>query len=151
EAANRLSDIQAAEHHEIQVVLADAARGLRRFADAITAAVAFVAAADLLQAKARLVAGDGWTVPTLVEQGALRLHGARHPLLLRQRPGETIVPLDIALGDPHHLLVVTGPNTGGKTVVLKTIGLLALMALCGVPVPADAGAQVPFLTAVQAD
>ena len=151
EAANRLSDAQAAEHREIQVVLADAARGLRRLGDEIVAAVGFTGAADLLQAETRLVVDDGYAVPALVEDGALRLHDARHPLLLRQRDAAAIVPLHIALGDPHHLLVVTGPNTGGKTVVLKTIGLLALMAISGVPVPAAPGAQVPFFTAVQAD
>jgi DNA mismatch repair protein MutS2 len=150
-AANRLSDAASAEHREINVVLADAARGLRALAGGIEAAVAFVAAADLLQAKARLVVRDGWTVPRLVEGGPLRLHGARHPLLLRQREAAEIVPLDVALGDPHHLLVVTGPNTGGKTVVLKTLGLLSLMAQSAVPLPAYAGAQVPFLRAVQAD
>lgn len=151
EAANRLSDAQSAESREIQVVLADAARGLRRLAGEIAGAVEFAAAADLLQAKARLVIVDGYTVPALVETGVLRLHDARHPLLLRQRDAAAIVPLHIALGDPNHLLVVTGPNTGGKTVVLKTLGLLALMALSGVPVPAAAGAQVPFFRAVQAD
>ncbi|MBL9079814.1 MAG: hypothetical protein JNL08_20090 [Planctomycetes bacterium] len=151
EAANRLSDAQAAEHREIQVVLVSAARGLRRLEGEILAAVEFTARADLLQAKARLVLGNGYTVPTVVEHGAMRLHDARHPLLLRQRPADAIVPLDLALGDPHHLLVVTGPNTGGKTVVLKTIGLLALMAASGVPIPAAAGAQVPFFAAVQAD
>ncbi|MCB9877418.1 MAG: endonuclease MutS2 [Planctomycetes bacterium] len=151
EAANRLSDAQAAENHEINVVLADAARGLRRHADELTAAVQFVAAADLLQAKARLVANDGYTVPEVLEGGPLRLRGARHPLLLAGANPAPVVPLDIALGDPHHLLVVTGPNTGGKTVVLKTIGLLALMATAGVPIPAAAGAQVPFLRAVRAD
>jgi len=151
EAANRLSDAQSAESREIQVVLADAARGLRRLAGDVEAAVEFVAAADLLQAKVRLVNVDGYTVPTLVESGILRLHDARHPLLLRQREAAAIVPLHLALGDPHHLLVVTGPNTGGKTVVLKTLGLLALMALSGVPIPAAAGAQVPFFRAVQAD
>jgi DNA mismatch repair protein MutS2 len=88
-------------------------------------------------------------VPDVVADGPLRLHGARHPLLLQR--GDGIVPLDVALGDPHHLLVVTGPNTGGKTVVLKTIGLLACMAVSGLPIPADVGAQVPFFTAVQVD
>ncbi|MEO6593202.1 MAG: hypothetical protein ABIP94_00445, partial [Planctomycetota bacterium] len=130
-AANRLSDAQAAENREINVVLADAARGLGRMASEMQACVEFVALADLLQAKARLVVNDGYTVPTLIETGALRLHGARHPLLLRQREASSIVPLDVALGDPNHLLVVTGPNTGGKTVVLKTMGLLALMAIAG--------------------
>ena len=149
EAANGLSDAQAAEHREINVVLADAGRGLRRWAADIDACVMFVAVADLLQAKARLVNEEGFVVPDLVDDGPLRLVGARHPLLLQRGAG--IVPLDVALGDPHHLLVVTGPNTGGKTVVLKTIGLLALMAISGVPIPAAAGAQVPFFTAVQVD
>lgn len=151
EAANRLSDAQSAASREIQVVLADAARGLRRLGEQIVRAVGFVADADLLQAKARLVITDGFTVPMLVDTGALRLHDARHPLLLRQRDAASIVPLQLALGDPHHLLVVTGPNTGGKTVVLKTLGLCVLMALSGVPVPAAAGAQIPFFDAVQAD
>lgn len=149
DAANRLSDAQAAEHREINVVLADAGRGLRRYARDIDVCVAFVAAADLLQAKARLVRELGFVVPDVVADGPLRLHGARHPLLLQR--GDGIVPLDVALGDPHHLLVVTGPNTGGKTVVLKTIGLLACMAVSGLPIPADVGAQVPFFTAVQVD
>jgi DNA mismatch repair protein MutS2 len=151
DAANRLADAVAAENREINVVLADAARGLRRLTGEVAGAVDFVAVADLLQAKARLVAVEGWTVPALVEDGSLRLHGARHPQLLRQRPVDEIVPLDVALGEPNHLLVVTGPNTGGKTVVLKTIGLLAAMALSAVPIPADAGAQVPFFCAIQAD
>ncbi len=151
EVANRLSDARAAEHREVNVVLADAARGLRRYGPPVSAGVEFVAAVDLLQARARLSVDDGYVVPAVVRDGALRLRGARHPVLLQAQDKDEIVPLDVALGDPHHLLVVTGPNTGGKTVVLKTIGLLALMAISGVPIPAEEGAQVPFLVAVQAD
>jgi DNA mismatch repair protein MutS2 len=153
EAADRLSDAQAAERREINVVLADAARGLRRSDRDVVAGVEFVAAADLLQAQARLLAA-GFTTPRIVADGPLRIVGARHPLLVMRRDAAAagaIVPLAVALGDPHRLLVVTGPNTGGKTVVLKTIGLLALMALAGVPVPAEEGAQFPFFAAVQAD
>jgi len=151
DAANELSDAQAAENHEITVVLADAARGLRRYRDEVERAVAFVADVDLLQAKARFVTERGFVVPEVLEGGALRLRDARHPLLLQAHEEEEIVPLDVALGDPHHLVVVTGPNTGGKTVVLKTIGLLSLMAISGVPIPAAEGAQVPFFRAVHAD
>jgi len=151
EVANRLSDEQAAENREINVVLADTARGLRRYGREIDSCVAFVARVDLLQAKARFVVEDGFTVPTVRQDGTMRLRGARHPLLLQTQAKEEIVPLDIALGDPHHLVVVTGPNTGGKTVVLKTVGLLSLMAISGVPIPADAGAEVPFLRSVHAD
>ena len=109
EAANRLSDAQAAEHRERNVVLADAARGLRRLLAEIQAAVWFVGAADLLAAKARLCVEDGYTVPEVVEDGPLRLRSARHPLLQRGAAAQSIVPLDLALGDPNHLLVVTGP------------------------------------------
>lgn len=150
EAANRLTDAQAAEHREINVVLADAARGLRRCGTDIDAAVRFVADADLLQAKARLLQA-GFVAPSVVASGPLRLVAAGHPLLLQRRDGGHVVPLAVALGDPHRLLVVTGPNTGGKTVVLKTIGLLALMAISGVPIPAAIGAQVPFFRSVHVD
>lgn len=151
EAANRLSDAMAAEHREIQVVLANAARLLRRLEPELLHAVGRLGEMDLAQAKARLVAELGFHVPRLTETGPLRLRGARHPILLRQRPAAEIVPLDVALGDPNHVLVVTGPNTGGKTVVLKTIGLLAVMALCAVPLPADEGCTLPFYEAVQVD
>lgn len=151
EVANQLSDERAAENREINVVLADTARGLRRYGQEIENSVEFVARADLLQAKARLVVEDGYTVPKVVPDGAMRLRGARHPLLLQTQDRAEIVPLDIALGDPHHLVVVTGPNTGGKTVVLKTVGLLSLMAISGLPIPADVGAEVPFLRSVHAD
>lgn len=151
EAANRLSDAQAAEHKEINVVLAQLGRGLRRLQAQIELAVQFVAGLDLLQAKARLCSEDGYTVPKLLEQGPLRLFAARHPMLLQKSAEREIVPLDLGLGDPSRVLVVTGPNTGGKTVVLKTIGLLALMAMAAVPIPAASGSQVPFFDAVLAD
>lgn len=150
DAANKLSDALAREAREIQVALVHAARGLQKLGPELRASVAFVAAADLLQAKARLCF-EGFVVPSVVRGGILRVAGARHPLLLRSQIADQVVPLDLALGDPHRLLVVTGPNTGGKTVVLKTVGLLAVMARSGVPVPAEPGATFPFFTAVKAD
>jgi DNA mismatch repair protein MutS2 len=87
----------------------------------------------------------------VVDAGPIRLLDARHPLLLGGKRSADVVPLDLTLGEPYRLLVVTGPNTGGKTVVLKTVGLLAVMALCGVPIPAAAGTQVPFLDGVFVD
>lgn len=150
EAANRLSDAQAAEHREIQIVLANCSRGLGRMRREVRRAIGCLAALDLKVAKARLV-GAGFTVPEVAETGPLRLRGARHPILLRGRGADPVVPLDVTLGDPARVLVVTGPNTGGKTVVLKTVGLLALMAMSGVPIPAAAGARIPWFTAVLAD
>lgn len=86
--------------------------------------------------------------PPLAE--GLRLDRARHPLLQRQM-GDDVVPLDLRLGDHEDLLVVTGPNTGGKTLVLKTVGLLVWMANRGLPVTAAEGSAVPTLRAVVAD
>ena len=149
EAANRLSDAVAREHREINVVLAALAGGLQRMGPELLAAVAFLAEADLLQAAARLALEPGFCVPALTDGGPLRLRQARHPLLLRSR--QATVPLDLALGDPNRILVVTGPNTGGKTVVLKTVGLLALMAQSGLPIPAEEGSQLPWFDAIQAD
>jgi DNA mismatch repair protein MutS2 len=151
EAANRLSDARAAEQHEIQVVLAHILRGLRKVRADVEGAIAALVQLDLGTASARLIHQDGFLAAPVVETGPIRLRDARHPLLLGQKRSADVVPLELTLGDPYRLLVVTGPNTGGKTVTLKTVGLLAVMALCGVPIPAAAGTQIPFLDGVFVD
>ncbi len=81
----------------------------------------------------------------------ITLRQARHPLLLRQMGADEVEELNLGLGRDYDLLVVTGPNTGGKTVVLKTVGLLAVLALCGLPISAGDGCNVPALSGVHAD
>ncbi|MEE2887398.1 MAG: hypothetical protein VX951_08205 [Planctomycetota bacterium] len=149
--ANALSDARSAEHREIQVILAHVCRALRRYEAEILDAVRAIVDLDVAVAKARLLADPDYSVPEVVEDGALRLDDARHPLLLAAMAREDIHPLSLELGDRFRVLVVTGPNTGGKTVVLKTIGLLSLMALSGVPIPARAGARVPVFDGVFVD
>ncbi|MEZ5964941.1 MAG: hypothetical protein R3F56_13960 [Planctomycetota bacterium] len=151
EAANRLSDARAAEQHEIQVVLAHILRGLRKVRGDVEGALAALVELDLGTACARLIHQDGFLAAPVVDAGPVRLVQARHPLLLQQRAAGDVVPLDLTLGDPYRLLVVTGPNTGGKTVTLKTVGLLPIMALAGVPIPAGKGTQIPFLDGVFVD
>ena len=155
ETANRLADARADEHREIQVVLTQVCRGLRRLRDEVEAAVVGMEALDLAMARARLIHEDGWRAVPVTAGGPLLLREALHPLLLRavalRGKREELVPLDLSLGDPHRVLVVTGPNTGGKTVVLKTVGLLALMAMAGVPIPAGAGSSIPLFDGVFAD
>jgi DNA mismatch repair protein MutS2 len=115
---------------------------------------------DLLQAKARFSLDFAMTRPTLGQGQELWLRQARHPLLIhlfRQEAGSPagqprqVVPIDVHLGRDFRLLVITGPNTGGKTVALKTVGLLCLMAQAGMHIPAAEGSQVPLLHRVLAD
>jgi DNA mismatch repair protein MutS2 len=150
DAANALADARAAEHREIQVIIAHLCRGLRRNRTAIEQAVDALVGLDLALARARLIAEDGFVAAEVADSGPLVLRDARHPILLACTAAADLVPLDVTLGEPRRLLVITGPNTGGKTVVLKTIGLLALMAHCGVPVPA-AQARFPWFDGVFAD
>jgi len=95
---------------------------------------------------------DGRPRPSMASEARLLLHNARHPLLERnlKSKGASVVPISVELEGPRRQLVITGPNTGGKTVALKTIGLLALMAQSGLPVPADR-AELPVFDAVLAD
>jgi DNA mismatch repair protein MutS2 len=171
EATNRLHDARAAAHREEQVVVAHLCRGLRRCRPEIDAAIAAVAAADLDQARARLVHEEGFVQAPVLDAGdgssaTIRLRGALHPILWRDHRADLspapdgretfevppgLVPLELTLGDPHRQLVITGPNTGGKTVALKTVGLLAAMACAGVPVPALEGTSFTCLDGVYAD
>ena len=107
---------------------------------------------ELQFAKARFAADYDCTAPKLVESARLILRIARHPALertLKARSGN-IVPITVELEPPNHQLVISGPNTGGKTVALKTIGLLVLMAQSGIPIPAER-AELPVFDAVLAD
>src|SRR5204862_7217835 len=83
------------------------------------------------------------------KDGAVDLVAARHPRRVAQ--GGSVVPIDIRLGSDFRAVVITGPNTGGKTVTLKTVGLLVLMAACGLQIPAQRGSRVPVVTRVFAD
>ncbi|HXZ41177.1 MAG TPA: endonuclease MutS2 [Terriglobales bacterium] len=147
----RLLDEEQAEVHRI---LLDMTRRIGEHADGILAAVETLSELELQFAKARFAEDYNCVQVTLSENSRaarLILHKARHPLLernLKTKDGH-IVPVNIEL-EGHHELVVTGPNTGGKTVALKTVGLLALMAQSGIPIPADR-AEMPVFDAILAD
>src|SRR5580700_3824420 len=154
----RLLDEELAEVHR---VLLEMTRQIGENADAILAAADILAELELQFAKARFaedyncvaVSLCGADTPVRPASAArLILHRARHPLLERnlKLKNAKIVPISIELEGDHRQLVITGPNTGGKTVSLKTLGLLALMAQCGIPVPADR-AEVPVFDAILAD
>ena len=165
----RLLDEELAEIHRI---LQEMTRRIGEHAESIRAAEEALCELELQFAKARFAedyncvevtlstadgkqpgsCGDGHSCPSRASEARLLLHHARHPLLEHnlKLKGATVVPVTIELEGPTRQLVITGPNTGGKTVTLKTVGLLALMAQSGIPVPADR-AELPVFDAVLAD
>src|SRR4051795_10882764 len=104
---------------------------------------------DVIQAKARYSLEIDGIAPALSKDGRLELRAARHPLLIAR--GMEVTPVDVLLIPPTHVLVITGPNTGGKTVALKTAGLLPMMARAGLLIPVAEGSHVPIFRSVFAD
>ena len=152
---NRWRELQAQERHEVDRILREISAAIGAAADDLLDAVERLAQLDVALAKARLakaldaraLAQPGLDQPWLVDAPSeLRLVEARHPLL-----GGEVVPVTIAVGDGYRALLITGPNTGGKTVALKTAGLLCAMALAGLPVPAQEGTHVPVYEQLFAD
>jgi DNA mismatch repair protein MutS2 len=138
-----LEQQEAEEVHRILVALSDLFRG--RDAE-LQATVDAAGQLDVLQAKGQYSIRIGGIEPKLAQDGRLELRAARHPLLTG-----TAVPVDVLLIPPVQVVVITGPNTGGKTVALKTAGLLPLMAQAGILIPAADGSQVPVFKCVFAD
>jgi len=144
------------ERKEIVRLLTHLSLVVHRNEMGILQALRGIAVLDLLAAKVRYARTRSAVCPLVSPDRVLLLPQARHPVLLdlaRAEPtgARRIVPIDVRLGDDFDLLVITGPNTGGKTVTLKTIGLLVLMAQSGIPIPAGAGARVPIYRQVRVD
>ncbi len=147
EANNEIRELQAKEKKEIERILTELSGDAASFEDDIAGDFSLLTKLDLIFAKAKLSYAMKAEEPQLSADGAVSLKNARHPLLDRQ----SAVPINIAVGDGFDTLVITGPNTGGKTVSLKTLGLLSVMAQCGLHVPADWGSRVRAFKKVLAD
>lgn len=155
ELNNRLADLYADERAEILRLLNQLAVRIQPRAAEVAAAMRTIAQVDLLSAKAQYAYQFDMTEPELSERGSLQFTQARHPLLIEQAyrqeqagiPPEArhpVVPIDVRLGSDFDLLVVTGSNTGGKTVALKTVALLAVMAQSGMFLPVSRGSTMPL-------
>jgi DNA mismatch repair protein MutS2 len=155
EINNDIVALEQQEAEEVRRILLALSDGLRRRGDELQRTIDAAAALDVLQAKARYSLAIDGIAPAIAQDGRLELRAARHPLLIaavRDVPGHAdVVPVDVLLIPPTRVLVITGPNTGGKTVALKTAGLLPLMAQAGILIPAAEGTQVPVFRSVFAD
>ncbi len=145
ELNNAVRELEGEERREIERILRAATDTLRTHLDELREHQRTLAAFDLLQAKARLAHELDAAVPQLGDAGVIDIREGRNPVLhlhfarLRERGGEprAVVPLDLGLGEAYRTLVITGPNAGGKSVAMKTVGLFALMLAYGLPLPLD--------------
>ncbi|MCD8145196.1 MAG: endonuclease MutS2 [Oscillospiraceae bacterium] len=147
QANNELRELAAQEKQEIERILAELSRAVAEDAEGIQESYDMLVQLDLIFARGKLSYRMRAMEPKLSRNGGFLFRHARHPLL----DAKKAVPIDLRLGKDFDTLVITGPNTGGKTVTLKTAGLLTLMAQCGLHLPVDDGSEVCVFRQVLAD
>jgi DNA mismatch repair protein MutS2 len=162
ELVNELEDTRFEERREVSRILWELTKAIQERSEDILVSADILAHIDITCAKARFSTDFNMIPPELTENGSVNLKDARHPLLIHYeqqkhraaRPVEVfnrVVPLNVRFGDDYILLIITGPNTGGKTVALKTIGLLAMMAQSGMHIPAGWTSTLPVFRQIYSD
>ena len=147
EANNKIAELTFAEQAEIQRILKSFTNEVVSISPLLQNNMEIASRLDYVFAKAEYGVENNSFCPSLNCDGRIDLKGARHPLI----PKESVVPVDIRIGDGYDALIVTGPNTGGKTVSLKTCGLLVMMTMAGLPIPTESGSEVCVFDRVLAD
>ena len=146
-ANNALRELELKEKKEIERILAELSAEAASHAEDINLDYAMLVQLDVIFAKAKLAFNMRAWAPIMNDKGRVELRNARHPLIDPKK----VVPISLRLGSDFDTMIITGPNTGGKTVTLKTIGLLTLMAECGLHVPAGDGSVLSTFDAILAD
>ncbi|TDT61035.1 endonuclease MutS2 [Fonticella tunisiensis] len=147
ELNNEIKELTLKEKAEIERILSELSERVAASADDLKYDNESIAYLDFLMAKAKFGLDLDGTIPEVNDDGILNIKAARHPLIDKEK----VVPIDIRLGERYNALVITGPNTGGKTVTLKTAGLLTLMGMAGLAIPARDGSQISIFKNVFAD
>ncbi len=147
EANNEIKVLQAQERDEIERILAELSAQCGEFSNTIKNSYACAVELNVIFAKAQLAYRMNASVPMLNNDGIIELNNARHPLISKDK----VVPVNIRLGEDFDTLVITGPNTGGKTVSIKTLGLMSLMAMCGLMLPVSDRSRISVFESVLAD
>ena len=150
ELNNMLRELEYEERREIVRILTAFTDVVRADIDDVERTEEFMAVVDMVRAKARWAIENGAGRPILAEDNRLVLHTAKHPLLSQslKRQKRTIIPLDAELDESKRILVISGPNAGGKSVCLKTIGLLQYMFQCGYPITASEASELPVFNKI---
>ncbi len=153
EMNNRVAVLKKEEKAEEIEILREASREALENREPLESDLSIFGSLDSVQARALFAVAAGGVAPIVRKNGRIRLRNARHPLLIlkQARGGPAVIPIDIIRPEGCSVLVISGANTGGKTVALKTLGLLTAMALSGIPVPAEEGSEVSLFSSIFAD
>lgn len=152
ELNNEIQRLRGEESREIEQILRNLTNLVRDELQGIFQNLNVLAHLDFIQAKARFSKELNCSKPALNEQNLIEILNGKHPLLILRKDGNgEVVPLDLKIGGDFNTLVITGPNAGGKTVALKTVGLFALMIQHGIPIPAAPDSQMPVFQKIFAD
>ena len=144
---NELMELEIKEQKEIERILADLSAQTAEYLEPITSNQKILTTLDFIFAKAMLAKDMNASQPIFNDRGYINIKKGRHPLI----PAKKVVPIDVYIGKDFHLLVITGPNTGGKTVTIKTVGLFTLMGQAGLHIPAFDGSELSTFEEVYAD
>ena len=147
EANNDIRILQGREQEEIERIIRELCRECGDYADVLCENYKVCAELNLYFAKSELAAQMHAAMPEITDDGIIDIKKARHPLLDRKKA----VPIDLSLGGEYQALIITGPNTGGKTVALKTAGLLAAMTMCGLLIPVSDGSKISVFENILVD
>lgn len=149
--SNEIQNLRIRERVEIIKILKFLTGIIRQVRNVIYFSLENIAILDVILAKARLGNELEGSAPRITETAVLRIFNGRHPLLVLKTGREKVVPLSVGLGENIQTLVITGPNAGGKTVAMKTVGLLVLMTQMGIPIPADPDSEIPLVDKILVD
>ena len=147
EANNDIRLLESREQEEIERIIKELCSDCGAYADILCENYNICVELNLYFAKANLAASMNASLPEITDDGIIRLKKARHPLIDKKK----VVPINLTLGDEHQALIITGPNTGGKTVALKTAGLMSAMIMCGLLVPVADGSSISVFENILVD
>ncbi len=147
EANNEITILKGKEQEEIERIIKDLSDDCAAFSEQLSSDFAACVQLNVYFAKANLGAKMAATLPEISDDGIIILNKARHPLIDKNR----VVPVDFSLGQEYNSMIITGPNTGGKTVILKTVGLLTLMTMCGLMIPVSDGSRITVFDKILVD
>lgn len=152
--ANELENLIAEEKAEVIKILRSLTKRIRSVSDEILSQYETIVYLDVLNSIAQFSDSMKMNIPEINNESTIKLVKARHPLLIlyeKENTIEKVIPLDLELGEKNKIMVITGPNAGGKTIAIKTVGLLVCMALSGIPVSRDSSSTFPIVDKILVD